>query len=55
VEGPYGDRGPKKAPGEPILPMLVDAEVYKSFLVFAAQVFDFWNHLFGLKVYGHFL
>jgi hypothetical protein len=33
VEGPYGSRGTKKLAGEPITPMLVDSEVYKSFLV----------------------
>ena len=37
VEGPYGNRGPKKTPGEPIIPMLVDAEVYKRFLIYATQ------------------
>ncbi len=37
VEGPYGNRGPKKTPGEPITPMLVDAEVYKRFLIYATQ------------------
>ena len=37
VEGPYGNRGPKQTPGEPIIPMLVDAEVYKRFLIYATQ------------------
>jgi len=37
VEGPYGNRGHKKTPGEPITPMLVDAEVYKRFLIYATQ------------------
>jgi hypothetical protein len=37
VEGPFSHRGPKKNPGDPILPMLVDSELYKSFLVFATQ------------------
>ena len=37
VEGPYGNRGSKKTPGEPIIPMLVDAELYKRFLIYATQ------------------
>ena len=37
VEGPWASRGPKKNPGDQISPMLVDSEVYKSFLVHALQ------------------
>ena len=37
VEGPLASRGPKKSAGEPIAPMLVDSELYKSFLVHALQ------------------
>ena len=34
-EGPYGHRESRKKSGQPIQPMLVDSEVYKSFLRYA--------------------